>query len=535
MKTLRAIHRRHLLLAWMPLVLAGGAAVVFREFVVHSILTNVILNCIILGTALCGALLMMLRIRAIREEWQVFEQFALLDPEPNSDAERMQHKSVASRLLANLGRIRRTGETSAIEQSQIQEELEDVHRVLDSRQEVAQYVVGLMIALGLLGTFIGLLETLVAVGNLIGGFANTDASLDMDKALATLIGNLKYPLTAMGTAFSASMFGLLCSLMLGIMMLSVRAFQVEFLQFARSVVDGVTVHVHLPQRDVQGAQAESEALWTYRVADLQQLHQNLHGEVREIVLQSKRNDERQALLFSSVEDLVALARQAEGKAQAMTSHLSVLPTLLSKTEEGHQWTAQLIETVVQLQRQGDQQHKDLAHGLTHQLGQFASQIDQSLAEHAQRSHATLVEVLNQRLATAGAQNDQAGALTRSVLRQQELLEHVFTGFGEVNTAMRTQVLRVQQDSLAQVQVLQDVAHTVAAALTDAKAQVQTLNEALLKPRSDAAGDRVAYEVAKGTERLERELRIGLSAILNVLRAEIRDSRNTGLDSSREVS
>lgn len=532
MKTLRAIHRRHLFLASAPLVLIGVTGVIFREFVVHSILTNVILNCIILGTALAGALLMMLRIQAIRNEWQVFQQFALLDPEQDSHAERMQHKSVASRLLANLGRIRRTRETSAIEQSQIQEELEDVHRVLDSRQEVAQYVVGLMIALGLLGTFIGLLETLVAVGNLIGGFANTDATQDMDQALATLIGNLKYPLTAMGTAFSASMFGLLCSLTLGIMMLSVRAFQVEFLQFARSVVDGVTAHVHVPQRDTQGAQVEVGAQWMHRVADLQLQHENLHGEVRGIVIQSKRNEERQALLLSSVEGLVALARQAEDKAEATASHLSVLPVLVSKTEEGHRWTARLIETVVQSQRQADQQHKDLAHGLADQMGQFAAQIDHLHAEHARRTYETLVEVLNQRLAAAGAQNDQAGALTRSVLRQQELLEHVFDGFGELNTATRTQALRGQQDSLALVQALQDVAHTVGAALAEAKTQAQTLNQTLLKPHSDAAGDQVAYEVAQGTERLERELRVGLAAILGVLRDE---TRNTRHDPAQEAS
>lgn len=533
MKKLNAIYRRYLFLAWMPLALAGVVGVIFHEFVIHSILTNVILNCIILGTALGGALLMMLRIRAIRQEWQVFEQFVVVDPEPDSLAERMQHKSVASRLLASLGRIRRTQEASAIEQSQIQEELEDVYRVLESRQEAAQYVVGLMIALGLLGTFIGLLETLVAVGNLIGGFATTDPSQDMDKALATLIGNLKYPLTAMGTAFSASMFGLLCSLMLGIMMLSVRAFQVEFLQFARTVVDGITVHAHTPLHEgTPGAHVDDETLWMHRVADLQQSHQNLHGEVREVVLQSKRNEDRQALLLYSVENLVSLAQHTQEKTAAMEEHLSVLPQLLSKTEVGHQWTGQLIETVVQLQRSGDLQHQGLVSKLTDQMSEFVSKTEHAHAEQARNALKTIVGVLDQRLAATEAQSTQAAAVTRSVLQQQQLLEHVFKGFGETNASMRAQMERVHQDSLAQAQVLQEVTRTVAVALAEAKVQVQKLSEVLFNPRSDAQCDQVAYEVAQGTERLERELRVGLSAILSALR-DI--ARATHPDSAQEIS
>lgn len=533
MKPLKAIHRRHLLLAWTPLVLTGVAALFFHEFVIHAILTNVVLNCIIIGTALGGALLMMLRIRAIRHEWQVFEQFALFDPESGSLAERMQHKSVASRLLANLGRIRHTGEASAVEQSHIQEEMEDVHRVLESRQEAAQYVVGLMIALGLLGTFIGLLETLVAVGNLIGGFANVDPSQDMEKALANLIGNLQFPLTAMGTAFSASMFGLLCSLMLGIMMLSVRAFQVEFLQFARSVVDGITANSHGPRRDaLHSGHVEDDALWMHRITDLQQQHQSLHAEVREIALQGKRNEERQALLLTSIDSLMMFTHIAQDQATAMEAHLSVLPELLHTTEEGQQGTRQLIDAVVQLQRQSELQHQGLAHNLIHQISEFAFKIHHSQAEHARRTHATLAEVLDQRLADAEAQSTQASAVTRSVLHQQQLLESIFNGFSEANAAMYTHMKGVQQDALAQTQALQALTQMVASALAEAKIQAQKLNETLLIPRGDVASDQIAYEVVQGAERLERELRIGLSAILSVLRDSTRLSHD---GSAQEVS
>ncbi|MFJ2712352.1 hypothetical protein ACIOZM_15885 [Pseudomonas sp. NPDC087346] len=518
MKTLRAIHQHHLFLTWTPLVLTALAALLFHEFVIHAILTNVILNGIIIGTAIGGALLMLLRIRAIRREWQVFEQFALLDPEPDSPAERLQQDSVASRLLTNLGRIRRTNVASAIEQSHIQEELEDVHRVLDSRQEAAQYVVGLMIALGLLGTFIGLLETLVAVGNLIGGFSSADPNQDVEKALTELIGNLKFPLTAMGTAFSASMFGLLCSLMLGIMMLSVRAFQVEFLQFARSVVDEITAHTHAPDSNLmQGTETIDEALWTHRIADLQQMQERLHGQVREIAMQGKRNEERQGVLLSCVESLVSFAWKADDKVQALESHLAVLPALLQSTKEAHYSTEQLIETVMQLLRQSEQQHQGLARSLIYQMGEFATQVDQTHAEQARRTHTTLVEVLDQRLATAEAQTIQANEVQRSEVHHHEMLERVFNAFGEANAATHTQMQRLHHDSLEQTQLLQAMIKTVASAITQAQVQTEKLNEWVLVQRNDATGTEIAYEVAQGTERLERELRVGMAAMISVLR------------------
>jgi biopolymer transport protein ExbB/TolQ len=493
-------------------------AVIFHDFVIHSILTNVILNFIILGTAAGGALLILHRLRIVKKEWQVFEQFSECDPEAGSRAQRLQLKAVASRLLVTLTRIRRKKEASAMEQSQIQEELNDVHRVLESRQEVAQYVVGLMIALGLLGTFIGLLETLVAVGDLIGGFSTVDPSQDIDKALGQLIGNLKTPLVAMGTAFSASMFGLLCSVTLGLMMLSVRAFQVEFLQFARSVVDGISGRVHKPSADLaQGSHVSDDAIWMSRIDDLQQSQMSLHEEVREIAMQGNRNQARQGALLFSVESMVSLAQNSVKGTQTLESHLAVLPVLLHRTEEAQHSTGQLIETMTQLLRQSDQRQHSLMHNLVHQIGEFAFQSDRSHAEHARRVHDALTEVLDQRLASAEAHSVRANELNRAALHQNEVLERVLSAFGDASSGMSSRMRRLHLGALKQAQSLQRTAHTMTTAITQTGSQVEKLCESLLTSRGDATGELAAYEIAKGAERLEREMRIGLSAMLKALR------------------
>lgn len=84
---------------------------------------------------------------------------------------------------------------------------------LDEQREISRYIIGLLIFLGLLGTFWGLLTTVASV-------AGTVQSLDMQASdpatvLTSLKAGLDGPLRGMGTAFSSSLFGLAGSLVLG--------------------------------------------------------------------------------------------------------------------------------------------------------------------------------------------------------------------------------------------------------------------------------------------------------------------------------
>lgn len=83
---------------------------------------------------------------------------------------------------------------------------------LDEARELARYLVGLLIFLGLLGTFWGLLETVRAVGDVIDGLAVDGAAAE---SFGALQAGLRAPLDGMGTAFSSSLFGLAGALALG--------------------------------------------------------------------------------------------------------------------------------------------------------------------------------------------------------------------------------------------------------------------------------------------------------------------------------
>ncbi|MDP7123422.1 MAG: flagellar motor protein MotA [Alphaproteobacteria bacterium] len=91
--------------------------------------------------------------------------------------------------------------------------LDSISTRLDEARDISRYLIGLLIFLGLLGTFWGLLETVASVGGVIASLEMPSAELGT--AFRELQSGLEAPLSGMGTAFSSSLFGLAGSLVLG--------------------------------------------------------------------------------------------------------------------------------------------------------------------------------------------------------------------------------------------------------------------------------------------------------------------------------
>ena len=96
---------------------------------------------------------------------------------------------------------------------------------LDEAREISRYMTGLLIFLGLLGTFWGLIETVSSVGGVINNLkVGGDASATFD----SLRDGLAAPLSGMGISFSSSLFGLAGSLVLGFLDLQMSQAQNRF-------------------------------------------------------------------------------------------------------------------------------------------------------------------------------------------------------------------------------------------------------------------------------------------------------------------
>jgi len=90
--------------------------------------------------------------------------------------------------------------------------LDSIATRLDEARDISRYLTGLLVFLGLLGTFWGLIETVTSVGGVIQGLKATGDAASMFDALR---GGLATPLSGMGISFSSSLFGLAGSLVLG--------------------------------------------------------------------------------------------------------------------------------------------------------------------------------------------------------------------------------------------------------------------------------------------------------------------------------
>jgi len=116
--------------------------------------------------------------------------------------------------------------------------LEGIRAHLDESRELSSYMTGLLIFLGLLGTFWGLLGTITAVVKVIGGLEI--GSSDYSLVFETLKAGLQEPLKGMGTAFSSSLFGLGGALVLGFLDIQASHAQNRFFNEMEEWLSGVT-------------------------------------------------------------------------------------------------------------------------------------------------------------------------------------------------------------------------------------------------------------------------------------------------------
>jgi hypothetical protein len=207
------MHRSHRFLLRMSIFLGLVAALAYglNRPLLAAFMGNPAVNGVILGILLAGII-------------YIFRQVLLLDPEIDwieSFRQRLANRDLsappgrAPRLLGPMARMlgSRQGGRVSLSATSLQTLLDGIASRLDETRETSRYLIGVLVFLGLLGTFYGLLETVRSVGGVIG--ALNVSSSDLARAFADLKTGLESPLHGMATAFSSSLFGLAGSLVLG--------------------------------------------------------------------------------------------------------------------------------------------------------------------------------------------------------------------------------------------------------------------------------------------------------------------------------
>ena len=171
-----------------------------------AFLANVPLNGLILGVLLLGIVYNFRQVTMLNPEVAWIESFRY------NQAALSQQK--APKLLAPMATM--LGERKdrlSLSPLSMRSLLDGIQSRLDESRDISRYIIGLLIFLGLLGTFWGLLDTVASIRGVISSLSI--GSGDVNTVFSDLKSGLNAPLSGMGTAFSSSLFGLGGSLVLG--------------------------------------------------------------------------------------------------------------------------------------------------------------------------------------------------------------------------------------------------------------------------------------------------------------------------------
>lgn len=187
------------------IVLCALVAVVLYRQIMVAFFANPGLNALIGGVLLVGIILAFRQVIRLYPEIAWVNNFRVADPGLAIDRRPVLLAPMAAILADRVGRL-------TITQQTMRHLLDSIATRLDEARDLARYMIGLLVFLGLLGTFWGLIETVGSVGKVIEGLkVGGDAGAVFD----TLKEGLAAPLGGMGISFSSSLFGLAGSLILG--------------------------------------------------------------------------------------------------------------------------------------------------------------------------------------------------------------------------------------------------------------------------------------------------------------------------------
>src|SRR5690606_28937732 len=275
----RFINRMILFLVLSAIAVGFAYEIIFRIF-----MYNPLLNGLILAVLVVGIVYMFRRAFSLKPEIRWIEAFRTSKPGFALPA--------AARLLAPvasaLGEQERRGRFLLPAMS-ARYLLDSISARLDESRDISRYQIGLLIFLGLLGTFWGLLETIGSVGQVINELSVGGG--DLATVFDELKAGLAAPMSGMGTAVSSSLFGLAGSLILGFLDLQASQAQNSFDNDVEECFSGLTRLSCGAEPLLSGSEVNIPA---YVQALLEQTAENLDGLQRSVA----RAEENQLTVHS---------------------------------------------------------------------------------------------------------------------------------------------------------------------------------------------------------------------------------------------
>jgi hypothetical protein len=280
------------------IIVAMVAALIWPT-IKSAVLTNLFLNGLIIGVFIFGILYCFLQVLRLYPEIRWINDFRVADPGLSQGPQPKLLSPMATMLRDRRG-------TLSLSTTAMRSLMDSIGARLDEARDTGRYLVGLLVFLGLLGTFWGLLDTISQVGKTIGALDTKGG--DSTIIFQELKDGLAAPLKGMGTAFSASLLGLSGSLILGFLELQASHASARFYNELEEWLSGIT---DLSPAGAAGSELGNRQLMT-ALYDVQQalvdLSQKLGAGVSGGTAGAAVADENVRNLASGVDQLVRQMR-----------------------------------------------------------------------------------------------------------------------------------------------------------------------------------------------------------------------------------
>ena len=290
-------------------------------FLQTAFLSNIYINLIIILALVFGLIFNVYNLSKLNSDYSSLANFNI-------------HKSPqvflgSSSLLKGLSQQIHEGDGRyTFKSSKIEKILESVDMSLLSLRETSRYLVGLLVFLGLLGTFWGLLKTIGSVGNVISGLGIDDTNVA--GFFNSLKDGLNAPLQGMSVAFSSSLLGLAGSLILGFADLNLGQAQNKFTQFLEKILQNNS------SPDLINTSSSDPST----LSAIQKIYDNLDN----LVYTLKETSQHQSQIFSYMQSLTEQMKELNVNSREQDKKLSnFLSTQLNSQSNMLQLTSQLSQ------------------------------------------------------------------------------------------------------------------------------------------------------------------------------------------------
>ena len=300
---------------------------------ISAFLANVYINSVILLSLLFGLVFCLYQLNLLRDDYAVLAKFNIHKAPQNLKNTKGLIKNLIFELIEKDGRYK-------FKSSRIDKIIESTDMNLSSIRETSRYLVGLLVFLGLLGTFWGLLKTIGSVGNVISGLGldNTNLAIFFDN----LKDGLKAPLAGMSIAFSSSLLGLAGSLILGFVDLQFGQAQSKFSQFVEKILTDNS------SPDFIGSKNNLDAA---TLSSIQKIYDNLDS----LIFTIKETSRNQKDIYYFIQSLTEQIRELTTLNRSQEKKLSNFLSTQLNTQ------ASILELSTQLSKEGFMDNKTKLH------------------------------------------------------------------------------------------------------------------------------------------------------------------------------